>query len=127
MRSAISLTPAETSTGNGSENRTIAFELAFEYSRPDQTQAVAQDLMDRVLQLDARGNAEQATNTVQFLTDQSAGLETQITALQSQIAQITARNGSALSGGGLVMGGGTGSYDVQIAALQRDKIGRAHV
>src|SRR3546814_4892549 len=44
MRSAISLTPAETSTGNGSENRTIALELAFEYSRPDQTQAVTQDL-----------------------------------------------------------------------------------
>jgi len=122
MRESITLTPSETSlpAGGGTENRTIAFELAFEYSKPEQTQAVTQDLMDRVLQLDARGNAEQATNTVQFLTDQSAGLETQIAALQSQIAQINARNGSVLAGGGMIMGGGTGSYDVQIAALQRD-------
>lgn len=120
MRSAITLTPAETSTGGGPENRTIAFELAFEYSRPEQTQAVAQDLMDRVLQLDARGNAEQAANTVQFLTDQSAGLEAQISSLQSQIADITARNGNVLAGGGMIVGGSGGSYDVQIAALQRD-------
>lgn len=121
MRSSITLTPSEaTAPGAGAENRTIAFELAFEYSEPAQTQAVAQELMDRVLQLDARGNAEQATNTVQFLTDQSAGLETQIAALQSQISQINAQNGSVLSGGGMIMGGGGGSYDVQIAALQRD-------
>lgn len=120
MRAAITLTPAETSTGNGSENRTIAFELAFEYSRPDQTQAVTQDLMDRVLQLDARGNSEQAANTVQFLTDQAAGLEGNISALQSQIADINARNGSVLAGGGMIVGGSGGSYDVQIAALQRD-------
>ncbi|MBJ7499697.1 MAG: lipopolysaccharide biosynthesis protein [Sphingopyxis sp.] len=120
MRSAITLTPAETSPGGGSENRTIAFELAFEYSQPEQTQAVAQDLMDRVLQLDARGNAEQAANTVQFLTDQSAGLEAQISSLQSQIADITARNGNVLAGGGMIVGGSGGSYDVQIAALQRD-------
>ncbi len=123
MRSSITLTPSEASApsaGAGAENRTIAFELAFEYSQPAQTQAVAQELMDRVLQLDARGNAEQATNTVQFLTDQSAGLETQIAALQSQISQINAENGSVLSGGGMIMGGGGGSYDVQIAALQRD-------
>lgn len=121
MRSSITLTPSEaTAPGAGAETRTIAFELAFEYSQPAQTQAVAQELMDRVLQLDARGNAEQATNTVQFLTDQSSGLETQISALQLQIGQINARNGSVLSGGGVIMGGSGGSYDVQIAALQRD-------
>lgn len=121
MRSSITLTPAEMGQlEGGPENRTIAFELAFEYSDPAQTQAVTQELMDRVLQLDARGNAEQATNTVQFLTDQSAGLETQISALQSQITQINARNGNVLVQGGVVLSGNTGSYDVQIAALQRD-------
>ncbi len=122
MRESITLTPTEMTLPGGSatENRAIAFELAYEYSQPQQTQAVAQDLMDRVLQLDARGNAEQATNTVQFLTDQSTGLETQISALQSQIAQINARNGNVLAGNPMIMGGSTGSYDVQIAALQRD-------
>src|SRR3546814_2475509 len=78
MRSAISLTPAETSTGNGSENRTIAFALAFEYSRPDQTQEVQQDLLYRVLQRDGRGNSQKAANTVQFLRDQGAGLAVNI-------------------------------------------------
>lgn len=121
MRASITLTPTGVALpGSGPENRTIAFELAYEYSQPQQTQAVAQDLMDRVLQLDARGNAEQATNTVQFLSDQASGLETQIAALQSEIAQINARNGNVLGGGGMIMGGNTGSYDVQIAALQRD-------
>ncbi|PKP68705.1 MAG: lipopolysaccharide biosynthesis protein [Alphaproteobacteria bacterium HGW-Alphaproteobacteria-5] len=120
MRSAITLTTVETSAGGNADNRTIAFELAFEYSQPEQAQAVAQDLMDRVLQLDARGNAEQATNTVQFLTDQAAGLEAQIAALQSQIADINARNGTVLAEGGMFVGGSGGSYDVQIAALQRD-------
>lgn len=121
MRESITLTPTEmTLPGGGTENRAIAFELAYEYSQPQQTQAVAQDLMDRVLQLDARGNAEQATNTVQFLSDQSADLETQIATLQSQIAQINARNGNVLAGSPVIMGGSAGSYDVQIAALQRD-------
>src|SRR3546814_1521610 len=76
--------------------------------------------MDRILQLDARGNSEQATNTVQFLTDQATGLETRIGDLQSQIAAINARNGGVLASGGVMIGSGAGSYDVQIAALQRD-------
>src|SRR3546814_19758328 len=76
--------------------------------------------MDRVLQLDARGNSEQAANTVQFLSDQAAGLEVKISALQLQIADINAQNGSVLAGGGMIVGGSGGSYDVQIAALHRD-------
>ncbi|MEH6757974.1 MAG: Wzz/FepE/Etk N-terminal domain-containing protein [Parasphingorhabdus sp.] len=121
MREAISLTPAEANiSGNSRDQRTIAFELAFNYDQPVQTQAVAQDLMNRILQLDASGNVEQATNTVQFLTDQAKGLETQINDLQGQIAQINAQNGGVLSGGAMVIGGNSGSYDVQIAALQRD-------
>src|SRR3546814_18992359 len=73
MRSAISLTPAETSTGNGSETRTIAFELAFEYRRPDQTQAVAQGLMDRGLQTDARGISEEEAKDGTIPAQQTTG------------------------------------------------------
>jgi len=121
MRDSISLTPTDAgSQSNRSDQRSIAFELAFDYSQPAQAQAVAQALMDRVLQLDARGNTEQATNTVQFLSDQAAGLESQIGDLQSQIAGVNARNGNVLAAGGMVIGSGAGSYDVQIAALQRD-------
>ena len=121
MREAISLTPSQTTTpDNASNQKTIAFELAFDYREPAATQAVVQDLMNRILQLDASGNVEQATNTVQFLTDQSKGLEAQIADLQGKISQITARNGGVLAGGSMIVNGASGSYDVQIAALQRD-------
>lgn len=121
MREAITLTPSQsTSPDIAATQKTIAFDLAFDYRDPAATQAVVQDLMNRILQLDASGNVEQATNTVQFLTDQSKGLEAQITDLQGKIGLINARNGGVLSSGSMVLNGGSGSYDVQIAALQRD-------
>jgi uncharacterized protein involved in exopolysaccharide biosynthesis len=121
MREAITLTPSESAMAGANANeKTIAFELAFDYREPAATQAVVQDLMNRILQLDASGNVEQATNTVQFLTDQSKGLELQIADLQGKISQINARNGGVLSGGSMIVGGAAGSYDVQIASLQRD-------
>lgn len=121
MREAITLTPSQsTSPDNAANQKTIAFELAFDYREPAATQAVVQDLMNRILQLDASGNVEQAANTVQFLTDQSTDLEAQISDIQGKISQINARNGGVLSAGAMVVGGASGSYDVQIAALQRD-------
>ena len=121
MRDAITLTPAQSSApDNASNQKTIAFELAFDYREPAATQAVVQDLMNRILQLDSSGNVEQATNTVQFLTDQSKGLEAQIADLQGKISAINARNGGVLSGGSMILSGASGSYDVQIASLQRD-------
>ena len=121
MRAAISLAPTSSSLSNArGESTAIAFELSFEYDEPVASQAVAQDLMDRVLSLEARGNSEQAENTVQFLNDQAMSLQTQMGELQSQIAGINAANGSVLAGNMNFFGGGTGSYDVQIASLQRD-------
>ena len=121
MRDAITLTPTQASgPDSGSAQKTIAFELAFDYREPAATQAVVQDLMNRILQLDASGNVEQATNTVQFLTDQSKGLEAQIADLQGKISAINTRNGGVLSGGSMIVAGASGSYDVQIASLQRD-------
>lgn len=121
MRDAITLTPTQASGPDiGSSQKTIAFELAFDYREPTATQAVVQDLMNRILQLDASGNVEQATNTVQFLTDQAKGLESQIDDLQGKISAINARNGGVLAGGNMIVAGASGSYDVQIASLQRD-------
>lgn len=121
MRSSISLIPTQSSlSSRRNESTAIAFELSFDYEEPVAAQAVAQDLMDRVLRLEARGNSEQAENTVQFLNDQATSLQTQISELQSQIAGINATNGSVLAGNANFLGGGTGNYDVQIALLQRD-------
>ena len=120
MRDNIELTPT-TATGAGNRNaETIAFQLNFYYDEAQPAQAVAQDLMDSIIELDASGNVEQATNTVQFLTDQSAELETRINEIETQIAEISVRNGGALAAGGGMISSGGGSYDVQIAALQRE-------
>lgn len=122
MRDNITLTPTvANASGARSDQRTIAFELAFNYEEPAAAQAVVQDLLNRLLELDATGNATRSVNTVQFLTEQATALETQISALQKQIAAITLQNGGVLGRGGIaIMGGGTGGYDIQIAQLERE-------
>lgn len=121
MRGAISLTPTGGNNSDSSQNRTIAFKLSFDYSEAAPAQAVTQDLMQRIVELDATGNSEQAARRVEFLSEQAKGLEGQINEVQGKIAAINAQNGTVLSNTGVMMlGGGAGSYDVQIAALQRD-------
>jgi uncharacterized protein involved in exopolysaccharide biosynthesis len=122
MRYAISLTPTGGNDGDASaQNRTIAFRLSFSYGEAAPAQAVAQDLMQRIVELDATGNSEQAARRVDFLTEQAKGLMAQITDVQNKIATINAQNGSVLSNSAVMMlGGNGGSYDVQIAALQHD-------
>lgn len=121
MRENITLTPSTVDLpSSGADQQTIAFELAFEYSEAAPAQAVVQNLMDRILELDASGNLEQATSTAQFLEDQADSLTQQISQVEGQIASINARYGGILGSTGAIIGSGGGSYDVQIAALQRD-------
>ncbi len=121
MREAIAIEPVTAdiqAAGNGRRS-TIAFAMSFFYSDPVKAQAVAQALTEQVLQIDASKTAAQAVNTVEFLTDQQAELQTQIVELEKSIATIKAQNGlSLVSGIGFGAGGGTGSIDAQIAALQ---------
>lgn len=122
MRDAVEITPltaAIQQNANGSS--TIAFTLGYTYSDATKAQAVAQDLVEQMLQLDATGNTQQAGATVQFLTDQSRGLQKQISELENQIASIKLANGNVLSSAGVTMlGGSGGGYDMQIASLQRE-------
>jgi len=121
MRDNITLTPSTVELPSSAAGQsTIAFELSFEYGEASPAQAVVQDLMDLILELDASGNLEQATNTARFLEDQATGLDKQITEVEAQIAGINARYGGILGSTGAVIGAGGGSYDVQIASLQRD-------
>ncbi len=117
MREAISLTPTGDTTAGG---KTIAFKLSFDYAEAPPAQAVAQDIMQRIVELDATGNSEQAARRVEFLSEQAKGLTTQIGEVQGKIAAINAQNGTILTNTGMMYGGSGGSYDVQIAALQRD-------
>ena len=122
LRKSIAFQPvgAEFSGTSINNATTIAFTMSADYPDPIKAQAIAQDVVDRILRIDSTKNAEQAEDTVQFLTDQQTTLETQITALESQISGIKARNGSALSNTGFAMLGSGGNYDAQIAALRRE-------
>jgi polysaccharide biosynthesis transport protein len=121
MRDSISLSPTGGSgSGQSAQDRTIAFKLSFDYGEAAPAQAVTQDLMERIVELDATGTSEQAARRVEFLTEQAAGLAAQINEVQGKIAAINAQNGAVLSGNAMPYMGGAGSYDVQIAALQRD-------
>jgi uncharacterized protein involved in exopolysaccharide biosynthesis len=103
---------------NNNRRATIAFSMSFYYSDPVKAQAVTQALTEQVLQLDASKTAQQAVNTVEFLADQQTELQTQISALETKIIDIKARNGLALAPNLGMVGGGGGSVDAQIAALQ---------
>lgn len=120
MRSAIAIEPvtADIQTTSSGRRSTIAFGMSFFYSDPVKAQAVAQALTEQVLQLDATKTAQQAVNTVEFLTDQQTELQTQISSLEQNISQIKAQNGLSLATGIGMMGGNTGGIDGQIAALQ---------
>jgi polysaccharide biosynthesis transport protein len=100
---------------------TIAFSLSFDYAAPAQAQAVAQDMTEQILLIDATKNAEQATSTVQFMTEQASALQTQIADVESSIEAVKAQNGMALSSGASpIFSTSGGTYDAQIIALQRD-------
>lgn len=122
MRDSISIDPvtADIQAANGGRRSTIAFSMSFDYSDPVKAQTVAQALTEQVLQLDATTTAAQAVNTVQFLTDQEAELQAQISQLDQQIAEIKTRNGLTLASAGSAMGLGAGTLgiDSRIAALQ---------
>lgn len=121
MRDKIALTPSTVALpSGGAKDSTVAFELSFEYGEAAPAQAVVQDLMDRILELDSSGNLEQATNTAQFLSDQAHGLEEQISTVEGDLAAINSRYGSVLGSTGSLITSNTGSYDIQIAELQRE-------
>ncbi|MBW6530825.1 lipopolysaccharide biosynthesis protein [Sphingomonas sp. RRHST34] len=99
---------------------TIAFTMSFDYADPAKAQAVMQSIVSRFLEIDATTMAAQATNTVDFLQDQSRKLQDQIGQIEGQITQLKARNGLALSSGGIVMPSNSSGYSAQIAQLQSE-------
>ena len=125
MRAATSINAVSAEfqkVGNGNSS-TVAFSLSFDYEAAAQAQAVAQDMTEQVLLIDATKNSEQATNTVQFLTEQATALQTQISALENSIEMVKGANGAALTSSAMSMfTGQSGSYDVQIIGLQRENI-----
>ncbi|MEP6784468.1 MAG: Wzz/FepE/Etk N-terminal domain-containing protein [Sphingomonadales bacterium] len=119
MRKAITIEPVSTQIQQRSA--TIAFSLSFDYSDPYGSQAVAQKLVERMLEVDSTRTAERAADNVRFLTDQSNAIRTRMAELQGQVSMIKSRYGQVLSSQGMTMlGGSAGGLDAQIAALERE-------
>ncbi len=99
---------------------TIAITVAFDYDDPVKAQLVAQQFVDHFLEADASTQVSQATDTVNFLTEQANTIQAQIAQLEAKATQMRASNGSILALNGL--SGNTGAdvsqIESQIAAIQ---------
>jgi uncharacterized protein involved in exopolysaccharide biosynthesis len=103
---------------------TIAITVSFDYDDPIKAQAVTQQFVDRFLEADASTQASQATDTVNFLTEQANQIQSQIRQLEDKALQIRVQNGAALALGGL-SGNPTQDFsqiDSQIASLQAQNL-----
>jgi len=122
MRTATTIEPISADIGQaaGGQSNTIAFAMSFDYKSPAEAQTVMQEFVERFLDVDSTQMAEQATNTVDFLTEQAASLQKQVVGLENQITNIKAANGTALTSAGMMTMSNAGSYDAQISALQRE-------
>jgi uncharacterized protein involved in exopolysaccharide biosynthesis len=103
-------------------SNTIAISIAFDYDDPVKAQAVAQQFVDHFLEVDAGTQVSQATDTVNFLSEQANQTAQQIQAIEDKILAIKSANGTVLA-----MGQSTGNQaadlariDSQIVSLQAD-------
>lgn len=103
---------------------TIAITVAFDYDDPTKAQMVAQQFVDHFLEADASTQASQATDTVNFLTEQANQIQAQIQQLEQKALQIRSQNGAVLALGGLsAMGSGdSGQIASQIAGLEAENL-----
>lgn len=121
MRNATAISPINADIQQGGKATTIAFSMSFSYSNPVQAQLVTQDFVERLLKLDSSQSAQAAESTVAFLQEQSAQLQEKLRGVETEIEGIKARNGLALSNAGMAgITINSGSYEAQIAGLQRD-------
>lgn len=121
MRDAIVLAPQQIDLGGSGRDPTISVRLSYTYSEPAKTQAVAQQLMERIVEVDSATSAEQLNETVQFLSDQQQDMQRRIAEAEGELAAFNTRYGSVLSSGSMTaLGGGGVAYDMQISNLQRE-------
>ena len=103
---------------------TIAITVAFDYDNPVKAQLVAQQFVDHFLEADASTQVSQATDTVNFLTEQANTIQAQIAQLEQRATDIRAQNGSVLALNGLSgnQGADVSQIESQIAAIQAQNL-----
>ncbi len=122
MRKNITIEPvsAKIQQRSGTQLQTIAFSMSFTYPDPNTAQAVAQKLVDRTLEIDTTRTAEQASDAVRFLTEQTTSIRSRMDTIEAQLSGMKARYGQVLASPGFGGYGGSGGLDAQIALLERE-------
>jgi uncharacterized protein involved in exopolysaccharide biosynthesis len=77
--------------------RTIALRIGFSYSDPVKAQAVAMQLVNRFLEVDASSQREQASGAYNFLGEQEGSIRQEVNDIQDKIQKIKQENGSLLA------------------------------
>jgi len=122
MRRRITLAAIDAPGSSSSNNpQEVAFELSFDYPEPDAARAVAQQLMERIVNIYSARTSAQASNAVDYLGSQQATLQRQISEVEGQINAVSSQNGRALAGmsAPIINAGGNGS-EAMILELQRE-------
>ena len=99
-------------------NSTIALTIAFAYDDPIKAQTIAQQYVNHFLEVDATTQAAQATDTVNFLTEQANGLNSQVAAVEAKIMAIKSQNGTLLT-----MGQFSGNPVADLARIESEMTG----
>jgi uncharacterized protein involved in exopolysaccharide biosynthesis len=121
MREAVQINAVNADIGQEQGGAsTIAFSVSYDYRDPVKAQLVMQSFVDSFLKLDSTDLLEQANTTVSFLQKQAEELRGQIAEIEGQITSIKTRNGTALASANMSGMSNVGSFDAQIAALQRE-------
>jgi len=77
--------------------QTIALRIAFDYPDPQKAQAVAQQFVNRFLEVDASSQTEQAQGAKTFLDEQESGVRQDINDIEDKINKIKSENGTLLA------------------------------
>lgn len=96
MRAATTIEAVAADAGSGS-TRAIALKIGFSYSDPVKAQIVAQQYVNRFLEVDASSQTDQAVGASNFLNQQGSQLQAQIAAIEGQISKIKSANGPLLA------------------------------
>lgn len=100
---------------------TIAITIGFRYPDPAKAQLVAQQYVNRFLELDASTQSAQAVGAASFIGDQANDIQAQIATIERRINDIKAKNGAVFAFGGQMTGDPTADaarIDAEIAGLQ---------
>ena len=126
MREQISLTSIDADlNASRPEDRTIAFRLSYRYPDPVKAQAIAQALMEQIVELNSSADVANANQAVQFLTEQGSNVKRDIGALEDQLAKLNLQYGGVLARSGAPGGSNSVGDDKHIAPQNRTNPARS--